>query len=82
MEEMKNEEEDEIYNIVQGEYEINSHFRLRKEVYTKWIEQGFTKQRALIISNAFQNYYYMGWVYVKEVMDEIDKCWPDSVKKK
>lgn len=74
--------EDAIYDIKQGEYEINSHFKLRKQVYENALAQGMTKQRALIVSNAFQNHYYMGWAYPKEVMESIDKCWPEGVKKK
>ena len=46
--------------LYQGEYEINSHFRLRKECYLKAKKEGHDNERALIISNAFQNYYYMG----------------------
>ena len=61
----KAQEEDktlkEVENeIPQGEYEINSHYRLRKECYIKAKKANHNKERALIISNAFQNYYYMG----------------------
>eukprot|EP00344_Euplotes_crassus_P004371 CAMPEP_0197001384 /NCGR_PEP_ID=MMETSP1380-20130617/6096_1 /TAXON_ID=5936 /ORGANISM="Euplotes crassus, Strain CT5" /LENGTH=73 /DNA_ID=CAMNT_0042419031 /DNA_START=14 /DNA_END=231 /DNA_ORIENTATION=+ len=45
---------------VQGEYEINSHYRRRKECYNKAREQGFDKAKSLVISNVFQNYYYLG----------------------
>lgn len=74
--------EDSLYDIKQGDYEINSHFKLRKQVYEKALSLGMSKQRALIISNAFQNHYYMGWAYPSEVMDSIDKCWPEGLKKK
>ena len=57
----KDEAKEDLYYLEMGEYEIKSHYRLRKEVYVKAIKEvGLDKNRALIIANAFQNHYYMG----------------------
>ena len=68
-----------LEDLPQGEYEINSHYRNRKNWYLKAVKEGFSKEKSLIIANVFQNYYYLGCVYKKEVMDMLFKSWPEGV---
>ena len=72
------DENDEIWNLQQKEYETDTQFIFRKEIYDKVYNKTKSKQKATLYSNYWVNILSMKCQYPKDIMDVIEEYKPEN----
>jgi hypothetical protein len=65
----------ESTDLRQHPEEIDTHFKMRLDVYNRVIAAGESAERALLLSNIFRNCYFMGCGYDKSLVADSQKYW-------
>ena len=70
------DENDEIWNLQRKEYETDTQFDFRKQIYTNVFNDTKSKQKATLYSNFWVNILSMNCQYPDEIMKQIEKYKP------
>ena len=70
------DENDEIWNLQRKEYETDTQFDFRKQIYTNVYNDTKSKQKATLYSNFWVNILSMNCQYPDEIMKQIEKYKP------
>ena len=70
------DENDKIWDIQQKEYETDTQFEFRKQIYDEVFNDTKSKQKATLYSNYWVNILSMNCQYPDEIMKQIDKYKP------
>ena len=69
---------EDVYDIVQKEYETTAQFLFRKDIYDTIFKDTKDKKKALIYSNIWINILSMNCDYPKNILDAIEKYRPKN----
>ena len=72
------DENDEVWNIKKKEYETDTQFNFRKDIYDKVFEDTKSRQKATLYSNIWVNILSMECKYEDELMEKIEKYKPEK----
>ena len=72
------DENDEIWNLQRKEYETDTQFDFRKQIYTNVYNDTKSKQKATLYSNFWVNILSMNCQYPDEIMKQIEKYKPTN----
>ena len=75
---MATENFEDVYDIVQKEYETTAQFLFRKDIYDTIFKDTKDKKKALIYSNIWINILSMNCDYPKSILDAIEKYRPKN----
>ena len=70
------DENDKIWEIQKKEYETDTQFEFRKQIYDNVYNDTKSKQKATLYSNYWVNILSMNCQYPDEIMKQIDKYKP------
>ena len=70
------DENDKIWEIQKKEYETDTQFDFRKQIYDNVYNDTKSKQKATLYSNYWVNILSMNCQYPDEIMKQIDKYKP------
>ena len=70
------DENDEIWNITKKEYETDTQFEFRKQIYNNVYNDTYSKQKATLYSNYWVNILSMHCQYSSDIMEKIEKYKP------
>ena len=62
-------------NLEQMHDEVDSHFAMRNQVYSRAQSEGISTERAALLASIFRNCYFMGTGYHEDVLKESQKYW-------
>ena len=69
---------DDIWNLVKKDYETDTQYNFRKEIYDNVYNDTKDKQKASLYSNFWVNILSMNCQYPDEIMKQIEKYKPDK----
>ena len=72
------DENDKIWDIQQKEYETDTQFEFRKQIYDEVFNDTKSKQKANLYSNYWVNILSMKCQYPEEIMKQIEKYKPTN----
>ena len=75
---MSMNEFEDVYDIVQKDFETNAQFLFRKDIYDTIYNDTKDKKKALIYSNIWINILSMNCDYPKSILDAIEKYRPKN----
>ena len=75
---MATENFEDVYDIVQKEYETTAQFLFRKDIYDTIFKDTKDKKKALIYSNIWINILSLNCDYPKNILDAIEKYRPKN----
>ena len=67
---------DDIWNLVKKDYETDTQYNFRKEIYDNVYNDTKDKQKASLYSNFWVNILSMNCQYPDEIMKQIEKYKP------
>lgn len=67
---------DEIWNLQKKEYETDTQFEFRKQIYNNVYNDTHNKEKATLYSNFWVNILSMNCQYPEEIMKQIEKYKP------
>ena len=70
------DENDEIWNLNKKEYETDTQFEFRKQIYNNVYNDTHSKQKATLYSNYWVNILSMNCQYSNDIMEKIEKYKP------
>ena len=69
---------DDIWNLVKKDYETDTQYNFRKEIYDNVYNDTKDKQKASLYSNFWVNILSMNCQYPDEIMKQIEKYKPTN----
>ena len=72
------DETDEVWNLKQKEYETDTEFNFRKQIYDNVFNDTKSKQKATLYSNIWVNMLSMECKYPDELMEKVEKYKPET----
>lgn len=72
------DENDEVWNLKKKEYETDTEFNFRKQIYDNVFNDTKSKQKATLYSNIWVNMLSMECKYPDELMEKVEKYKPET----
>jgi hypothetical protein len=72
------DENDEVWNLKKKEYETDTEFNFRKQIYDNVYNDTKSKQKATLYSNIWVNMLSMECKYPDELMEKVEKYKPET----
>lgn len=78
MENIELDENDEVWKLKKKEYETDTEFNFRKQIYDNVYNDTKSKQKATLYSNIWVNILSMECKYPDELMEQVEKYKPQT----